>query len=190
VAPAAALGLWLRDTAMAPAVAEFLAAQPWAGPLLVRDPAVLPEALPLATLDAAHERSADLTLCFAGSEAADHWGLPGRAPFDTPDVPKGGGMHGGLHRRELATVLIAEGGPFRRAATVQAACDLSDIAPTLLHLLGLPAGGMQGRVLAEGWDAAAEAPSAPADIVLPHGFTLEAVRQAGRFYPSGLSASR
>jgi arylsulfatase A-like enzyme len=190
VAPAAAPGLWLRDPAMAPAVAGFLAEQPWAGPLLARDPALLPAALPLAALDAAHPRSADLTFCFAGTEAADHWGLPGRAPFDAPDVPEGGGMHGGLHRRELATLLVAEGGPFRRAAAVQAACDLTDVAPTLLHLLGLPAPGMQGRVLAEAWDAAAEAPPVPADIALPGGFTLEAVRQGGRFYPTGLSASR
>ncbi len=189
VAPAAAPGLWLRDPArLGPAVAAFLAAQPWAGPLLARDPpAVLPGAAPLALLEAAHPRSADLVLLLAGEEGPDAWGLPGRAPFDAPDVPEGGGMHGGLHRRELATVLVAEGGPFRRGATIAAACDLTDIAPTLLNLLGVPAPqGMQGRVLREGWAAAADAPPEPAILPLSNGFALEAARQAGRTYPTAL----
>ena len=179
VAPAAAPGLLLGSPALAAPVAAFLARQPWAGPLLARDPGLLPGALPLAQFDAAHPWSADLVLCFAGDEGPDQYGLPGRAPFDTPGVPEGGGMHGGLHRRELATVLVADGGPFRRAATVRAACDLTDIAPTLLHLLGLPPAAMDGRILAEGWDAAADAP--PVAEVL-----LETARQAGRRYPSAL----
>jgi len=186
VAPAAAPGLWLRDPGLAPRLADWLAGQPWAGPLLARDPALLPGALPLSLLDAAHARSADLMLLLAGEEAPDAWGLPGRAPFDAQDVPEGGGMHGGLHRRELATVLVADGGPFRRGATVQAACDLTDIAPTLLHLLGLPVAGMQGRVLTEGWVAAADSPPAGEAIPLPRGFTLELARQGGRLYPTAL----
>ena len=187
VAPAAAPGLWLGRPSLAPALAAFLAQQPWAGPLLARDAGLLPGALPLATLDAAHPRSADLVLCFAGEEGPDHYGLPGRAPFDTPDVPEGGGMHGGLHRRELATVLIADGGPFRRGATVEAACDLTDIAPTLLHLLGMPATGMDGRVLAEGWDATADARPIEEILTLPRGFKLEMARQGCRRYPTALT---
>lgn len=187
VAPAAAPGLWLRKPTLAPPLAAFLAAQPWAGPLLVRNPGLLPSALPLACLDAAHPRSADLVLCFAGAEGLDQYGLPGHAPFDTPDVPEGGGMHGGLHRRELATVLIAEGGPFRRGATVQAACDLTDIAPTLLHLLGLRAEGMDGRILAEGWDATADMPPVTERLKLPRGFWLDMAQQGHRRYPTALT---
>jgi hypothetical protein len=124
VAPAAAPGLWLRDAALAPQIADFLARQDWAGPLLARDPSVLPagRAAPLALLGSAHPRSADLVATFAGSEAPDEWGLPGLAPFDAPDVPEGGGMHGGLHRAELATVLVMQGG---RAVETLAAADLA-----------------------------------------------------------------
>lgn len=191
VAPAAAPGLWLRDPPrQAAAVAAFLAEQDWAGPLLARDPALLPagRALPLAVLDAAHPRSADLVLLLAGDEGPDGWGLPGRAGFDFPTVPEGGGMHGGLHRRELATVLVADGGPFRPAASIEAACDLTDLAPTLLHLLGLPGpAGMEGRVLREGWEVSAdEAPEAER-IALPRGFVLEAALQGGRRYPVALT---
>ncbi|MDW8314681.1 MAG: alkaline phosphatase family protein [Rhodovarius sp.] len=125
VAPGSAPGLWLRDPSLAPQLAEVLASFPWAGPLLSRDPAMLPpgRALPLAALGAAHPRSADLVLTFAGSEEPDHWGLPGQAPFDAPDVPEGGGIHGGLHRAELATVLVMQGGPFRCGAVAEEPCE-------------------------------------------------------------------
>ena len=189
VAPAAAPGLWLRDAALAPQIADFLATQDWAGPLLARDPSILPvgRAFPLATLGSAHARSADLVATFAGSEAADEWGLPGFAPFDAPDVPEGGGMHGGLHRAELATVLVMEGGPFRRGAVAQEAADLTDIVPTVIHALGLPTEGMEGRPLRGALDAAADAAPAREVIDLPGGFVLEAMRgPTGRFYPTAL----
>jgi arylsulfatase A-like enzyme len=190
VAPAAAPGLWFRDAAMAPQVAEWLGEQPWCAALLARDPAMLPggAALPLALLGSGHARSADLVVTFAGSEAADEWGLPGHAPFDAPDVPEGGGMHGGLHRAELATVLVLQGGPIRPGAVVQAPCDLTDIAPTVLHLLGVARDGMEGRPLAEAWSATEDAPPASDLLALPRGFVLEAMRPAGggRLYPSAL----
>lgn len=190
VAPAAAPGLWFRDIGLAPQVAAWLATQPWCGPLLARDPAILPPdaALPLSLLGSGHARSADLVVTFAGSESADEWGLPGHAPFDAPDVPEGGGMHGGLHRAELATVLVMQGGPLRGGAVVEAPCDLTDIAPTVLHLLGLGVDGMEGRALQEGWNAAADAPPAPEARRLARGFVLELMRPAhgGRLYPTAL----
>lgn len=189
VAPAAAPGLWLRDAALAPQIADFLATQGWAGPLLARDPSILPagRAFPLATLGSAHARSADLVATFAGSEDADEWGLPGFAPFDAPDVPEGGGMHGGLHRAELATVLVMQGGPFRRGAVAQEAADLTDIVPTVIHALGLTTEGMEGRPLRGALDAAADAAPAREAIDLPGGFVLEAMRgPTGRFYPTAL----
>ena len=193
VAPAAAPGIWFRDPALAPQVADWLVAQPWCGPLLARDPALLPEgmALPLSLLGSGHARSADIVVTFAGSEAADEWGLPGHAPFDAPDVPEGGGMHGGLHRAELATVLVMQGGPLRRGAVAEAPCDLTDIAPTILHLLGQPLDGMEGRALLEAVDARADAPPLRDVLALPRGFLLETMRPAsgGRLYPTALRRS-
>ena len=193
VAPAAAPGLWLRDAALAPQIADFLATQSWAGPLLARDPAILPEgrAMPLALLGSGHARSADLVATFAGDEGPDAWGMPGTAPFDAPDVPEGGGMHGGLHRAELATVLVMEGGPFRRGAVAAEAADLTDIAPTVLHLLGIGTEGMEGRPLGGAVDAAADAPPADETLELHGGFVLEAMRGAsGRLYPTALRRAR
>lgn len=189
VAPAAAPGIWLRDRALAPQIADFLATQDWAGPLLARDPSILPEgqAMPLSVLGSGHSRSADLVATFAGSEDPDEWGLPGHAPFDAPDVPEGGGMHGGLHRSELATVLVMQGGPFRAGAVAQEAADLTDIVPTVLHVLGQPVEGMEGRPLRGAIDASADATPARETLTLHGGFTLEAMRGPdGRFYPTGL----
>jgi len=188
VAPAAAPGLWLRDpAALAGPVVAFLSAQPWIGPILACDPAALgvPGLVPLALLEAAHPRAPDLTVTFAGAEGPDAFGLPGTAPFDAGDVADGG-MHGGLHRRELATLLVMQGGPFRRAAVVQGAADLSDVAPTLLHLLGLEAAGSEGRVLSVAWDDAPDEAPEEEVLPLPRGFALERLRQENRAYPTGL----
>lgn len=190
VAPAAAPGLWFRDQALAPQVAAWLAEQPWCAALLARESGLLPEgvALPLAVLGSGHARSADLVVTFAGSQADDEWGLPGHAPFDAPDVPEGGGMHGGLHAAELATVLLMQGGPVRRGAVVQAPCDLTDIAPTVLALLGLDHAGMEGRPLDAAWEPARDAPPVHEALALPRGFVLHAMRPAagGRLYPTAL----
>ncbi len=202
VAPAAAPGLWLRDKALAPQIADFLETQPWAGPLLARDPSILApgRAFPLAELGSAHARSADLVATFAGSSEPDRWGLPGTAPFDAPDVPEGGGMHGGLHAAELATVLIVQGAPFRAGAVAEEPADLTDIAPTVLRALGLgcegPAWGMEGRPLAAAFDAAADAPPRRETLALGADgrFSLEVMRaanaEASRLYPTALTGPR
>ncbi len=192
VAPASAPGLWLRDAALAPQIADFLATQPWAGPLLARDTAILPRAFPLAALGSAHARSADLVVTFAGDEGPDRWGLPGNAPFDAPDVPDGGGMHGGLHRAELATVLVMQGAGFRAGALAKEAADLTDIVPTLLHGMGLDTTGMEGRPLRAAFDATADAAPDRLLLELDRGFVLEAMRAPGheRLYPTALRRAR
>ncbi len=190
VAPAAAPGLWFRDASLAPQVAAFLAEQDWAGPLLARDPSILPtgQATPLALLGSGHRRSADLVVTFAGSEADDEWGLPGHAPFDAPDVPEGGGMHGGLHRAELATVLVMQGGPFRRGVIAQMPADLTDIVPTVVHLLGMDPRDMEGRPLAAAWDDREDPAPINGVVELPRGFILQVMQtpEHGRLYPTAL----
>ena len=174
---------------MASQVADFLVTQNWAGPLLARVPAILSpgRAVPLALLGSAHARSADLVATFAGEEGFDEWGLPGTAPFDAPDVPEGGGMHGGLHRAELATVLVMQGGPFRQGSVIQEPADLTDIVPTILHVLGVDPSGMEGRPLRGALDAAADLVPSEELHDLPGEFVLEAMRaQNGRLYPTAM----
>ncbi len=187
VAPGAAPGLWCRNARDVAPLAAWLVAQPWCGALFSREAVVGAE--PLALLGSAHPRSADIMLTFRGTEAPDAHGLAGTSGFDAPDVPLGGGMHGGLHRAELATVLVMQGGPFRQGAVVQQATDLSDIAPTVLHLLGLGTGVMAGRPRLGALDATADAPPEFGLHDCGRGLVLETMTQDGRLYPTALRSA-
>jgi arylsulfatase A-like enzyme len=67
-------------------------------------------------------------------------------------------MHGDLHRRELATVLALAGGPIARGVVSWHPADLTDLAPTVLALLGVGADGMDGTPLAAARTGADAAP--------------------------------
>jgi hypothetical protein len=156
-------GLWLRDPGQTARLAFWLNDQPWTGLVLARE-AGIPGTIPLAMLGARHARSPNLAVTFAGTSDPDPRGVPGRGLIDAGDVPVGGGMHGGLHERELATVLAMAGGPVLRGAVMQDAADLTDIAPSVLALLGLSGEGMDGRPLAQAWGNAPD--TAPEHEVL------------------------
>lgn len=149
-------GLWLRDPGDATRLAAWLNARAWTGLVLARETGI-PGTIPLAMLGARHARSPDLAVTFAGSSDPDPCGVPGRGLIDAGDVPVGGGMHGGLHERELATVLAMAGGPILRGATIRNPADLTDVAPSVLALLGLASDGMDGRALRQAWGEADDA---------------------------------
>ncbi|MGL4437945.1 MAG: alkaline phosphatase family protein [Bosea sp. (in: a-proteobacteria)] len=97
-----------------------------------------------------HARGPDLVYVLRSSLEHDAHGLPGLGLITDGDVPMGGGMHGGLNRHELNTVLMI-GGAGASTGVDATPCGIIDIAPTILGLLGLPAGtSMQGRNLADG----------------------------------------
>jgi phosphonoacetate hydrolase len=86
-----------------------------------------------------HARQPELVYVLRSGTETDAHGLPGLGLI-TGGVPVGGGMHGGLNRHELNTVLIlggaAHSGPAR---STQAPSGVIDIAPTVLDLLGIAA---------------------------------------------------
>jgi hypothetical protein len=102
--------------------------------------------LKLVGLD--HARAAELMYVLRSSPEPDTHGLPGLGLI-TGGVPVGGGMHGGLNRHELNTVLILGGAANRNGAEMsQAPAGIIDIAPTILDLLGLaPSATMRGMSL-------------------------------------------
>ena len=64
--------------------------------------------------------------------------------------PAGVGTHGGMSRHELRNTLMARGPSFRRSTSIDTPTGNIDVAPTILHLMGLPGGEkMDGRVLHE-----------------------------------------
>ncbi len=103
----------------------------------------------LVSLD--HARQPELIYVLRSGTEDDMHGLPGHGLI-TGSVPLGGGMHGGLNRHELNTVLIlggaATGG---QSGLTTVPCGIIDIAPTVLDLLGLSAPtSMRGASLMHG----------------------------------------
>jgi hypothetical protein len=59
----------------------------------------------------------------------------------------GSGQHGGLGAGEQAPFLMIRGAGFSHGVARQEPSCITDIAPTILRHLGLPASGMDGRPL-------------------------------------------
>ena len=153
LSPGTFSGLYLPDPSRQTitAAVERLAGEPFCGLIFVNilgDPeASVAGALPAAAMGGGHFRSAPVSFTLRATPAA---------AADTPEtclfvggIEPGGGMHGGLTRGELATVLAGAGPAFRAGFVSQTPCWLPDIAPTVLTVLGLDTGGTSGRVLEE-----------------------------------------
>lgn len=113
--------------------------------MVFADPDTVEGALPCAAVHQTHARSAPLLYVMRSDQTLGPGGLPGIGVY-TGGVPLGGGMHGGLNRFEMNTVLgIAVPGG-RQRETEDAPASLIDVAPTVLDLLG-SSFECEGRVL-------------------------------------------
>lgn len=83
-----------------------------------------------------HDRQPELVYVLRSSLDDDAHGIPGLGLI-TGSVPVGGGMHGGLNRHELNTVLALGGHAAIIAGNHAGIAGVIDIAPTILDLLGL-----------------------------------------------------
>ena len=130
-------------------MAVWLMRQPWCGSLLASGAAAEIEGtLPanLAGLDG--PRAPTLAMSFAWNSAVNASGYAGHA-YSTSLGP-GQGQHGSMSPHETRNVMFARGPSFKQSALVESPTGNVDIAPTVLHLLGLPGGDtMAGRVLTE-----------------------------------------
>jgi hypothetical protein len=131
-----------------PRVAAFLQAQPWLGALFVRDDltAACPGAMCQSAAHVYHRRSAEIIYSFAWDSAANPHGVPGTVC----DGSNMAATHGAAAPYTLHNTLVAWGPAFKAEAESAVPCGIVDIAPTLLHLLGItPPPGMDGRILHE-----------------------------------------
>ncbi|OCK60065.1 nucleotide pyrophosphatase/phosphodiesterase family protein [Bradyrhizobium sp. LMTR 3] len=162
---------------------------PWCGPIFTAGHNELDGVAPgsfarqLVMMD--HVRSGDILFSYRADDQLDPFGLVGRSWSN--DAPIGLGVHGGLHPREMASFGILAGPAFRSDSISEIASGLCDIAPTILHLLGIAApNGMEGRVLTETFAAAAGV--APASIVeTVHEASTSAYRQTLRRVQVGMA---
>ena len=141
-------GLYVRDSDpdMIARMTEWLQAQPWCGPVFTRDGE---GALSHDQIGIAHRRAPDIGFVVASDDAVNGQGLMGTSLQDGA-YPVGGGLHGGLHAKELHNWLCLGGSAFLSGKIVERPSGIIDVLPTILHLLGLRAPGtVEGRVLAE-----------------------------------------
>ena len=144
------------DIATIERLAIWLSKQSWCGAMLASERVgIVPGTLPASVGNIDGRRSPDLTMSFAWSSAPNDAGFPGQTASSGGLV--GVGTHGGMSRHELRNTMIARGPSFLRSTVVDTPTGNIDIAPTILHILGLPGGDdMDGRVLHEALDGGGE----------------------------------
>jgi hypothetical protein len=113
--------------------------------MVYADPDIVEGALPRSVVHQTHARSAPMLYVMRSDETPGPGGIPGIGVY-TGGVPLGGGMHGGLNRYEMNTVLGFAVPDGRRGDIDDTPASLVDLAPTILDLLDLPFES-DGRVL-------------------------------------------
>jgi arylsulfatase A-like enzyme len=155
---------------------DWLSHQPWCGMIFTPDGNGVEGCIP-GTLDHAsvlmdHPRTPEVFYIMRNDNAVFGDGIVGSCFYNGP-YPAGGGTHGGLHEKELHIVMAAQGSLFESGWESHNPAGIIDVAPTILHCLGLAQpGGSDGRVLSEALaDSDAELPDARTKIhtVARHG---------------------
>lgn len=145
-----AMHLHSRAHGRAPAIVRWLQEQPWVGTILVREggPAdgvagTLP--LALAWNGQTGPRAPDIKFSVAWSDEKNEAGIPGTVLAGSGR----GASHGSASPYDMRNSLFAWGPGFKKQLRSTVPAGIVDVAPTALHLLGLPSLPCDGRVLEE-----------------------------------------
>ena len=136
-----------RDPETADRLAGFLMSQGWCGALVAAEAVgTIEGTLPATLVGAEGRRAPDLAMSFAWDSKPSRSGYAGHIPSTNALA----GDHGSLSRQEVNNVLIGRGPSFKNGVSLRTPSANTDVAPTVLKVLGLPgAEGMDGRVLEE-----------------------------------------
>jgi arylsulfatase A-like enzyme len=127
-------------------IVEWLQSGDFAGPIFTRDG--LPGTFKFADawIDTAH--SPDILWSSSWSERPNNFGVPGGLTSD--GTKPGAGSHGSTSRFCIHNTLLAAGPDIRPGFRDELPSGNVDVAPTILHLLGIkPEKPFDGRILAE-----------------------------------------
>lgn len=129
-------------------VIEFLRSRLWIGALFLRDDLAdeCPGVMPQSAVFGNHRRSAEIMFAYRWSDEENAYGVPGSVVYPVPLAA----THGSASPYAINNTLLAWGAHIAEGIVSPVPCGIVDVAPTVLHLLGLgPAEGMDGRVLHE-----------------------------------------
>ncbi len=130
-------------------LAAFIQIQDWAGVVFSREP--LEGTFPLAEAHIDSPQPPDLVVSLRWSRDKSANGTPGLQISDLSPAAKKEGNHASLSPYDMHNTLVAAGPDFRRGVTDTLPSGNTDLAPTILWLLGLHSDAlkMDGRVLGE-----------------------------------------
>jgi predicted AlkP superfamily pyrophosphatase or phosphodiesterase len=144
----ASYGVYLHPGADPIMVAERFRQTKWCGTILSRRSDDNAGLLPLSAAWGGHlnERAPDLTVSPVWDALPNEFGIPGRTAFGSHIA-----NHGSLSPFDLRSVFLANGPSFKRRFVSSLTCGAVDLAPSILHILGVPSGdpAMDGRPLTE-----------------------------------------
>ena len=160
-----------HDTAVTHRLVEFLQQTGFAGVIFTRGPMDGTFTLEKAKIECEH--APDVEMAFRWTENKNQFGAIGMIDADWQRAA-GKGTHATLSKFEMHNILIAAGPDFRNGLTSDLPSGNVDLAPTILAILGIKSGPMDGRVLSE---AMTNAPSWKSEIQ-----TIEAAKK----FPTGI----
>jgi arylsulfatase A-like enzyme len=126
---------------------EFLQQSDFAGVIFTKQG--LPGTFHLNDAKIDNPHAPDVVMAFRWNDSKNQFGTPGMIDADW-QREAGKGTHATLSRSDMHNTLIAAGPDFRRGQTDDLPTGNVDLAPTILHILGIKtAQEMDGRVLSE-----------------------------------------
>jgi arylsulfatase A-like enzyme len=122
---------------------EFLASQPWVGQMI--------DTANLGAIGQAPHNGLAFAVSLRADASENEFGVPGRSLAARPRWGKadrpGCGQHGGLGQFEQSPLLLIDGPGFAAGAGREKAVHVTDLAPSIMRHLGIPAPGMDGSPL-------------------------------------------
>jgi arylsulfatase A-like enzyme len=142
-----------HDVALTAKLIAWVQAQAWAGVLFARSEIEGTFPLALAHLDS--PEAPDLVVAMRTLSGKNNYGTPGLIVSESTERGPGQGNHTSLAATDMANTLVAAGPDFRAGVRNPLASANTDLAPTILWLLGHrdEAARRDGRVLSEALNA-------------------------------------
>ena len=136
-----------HDAAVTRRLVEFLQQSDFAGVIFTKQPMEGTFALEQANIQ--NDRAPDVVMAFRWDASKNQFDVPGMIDADWQRAA-GKGTHATLSRFDMHNTLIAAGPDFNRGETNDLASGNTDLAPTILQILGIkPPQKMDGRILSE-----------------------------------------
>jgi hypothetical protein len=136
-----------HDATVTRRLVEFLQQSDFAGVIFAKQS--LPGTFHLDDAKIDNPQAPDVVMAFRWNDSKNQFGTPGMIDADW-QRKAGEGTHATLSRFDMHNTLIAAGPDFRRGQTDDLPTGNVDVAPTILHILGIKAPQeMDGRVLSE-----------------------------------------